>query len=312
MKIHFAHRTFPWESEARGRAHVHVVIIGFGLGDVPAKRLYDYDHDPLNPAVSVVSNISPYLVEGSDVVVAARSTPMCAVPEMVYGSFALDDGNYTLAREDHDALLAENSEASNYLRPFIGGREMLHSEERWCLWLKDAAPSDIRKLSGIMRRVEAVQKWRAASGRETTRKLAITPTIFAEVRQPGTPYLAIPTLSSERRLYIPISFLTPKTVASNQLYVLPDATNFHFGILSSAMHMAWVKQVCGRLESRYRYSNAIVYNNYPWPEAATPAQRSAVEKAAQAVLDARAKFPASTLADLYDPLASAGGIASGA
>ena len=303
IKIHFAHRTFPWESEARGKAHVHCVIIGFGVHEAADKRLYDYDHDQLNPTVSIVSNISPYLIEGSNVVVAGRSAPTCAVPEMVYGSFALDDGNYTLGRDDHDALLAENPEASNYLRPFIGGREMLHSEERWCLWLKDAAPSDIRKLPAIMRRVEAVQKWRAASGRETTRKLAITPTIFAEVRQPTTPYLAIPTLSSERRLYIPISFLNPKTIASNQLYVLPDATNFHFGILSSAMHMAWVKQVCGRLESRYRYSNAIVYNNYPWPATPTAGQRSAVEKAAQRVLDARAGFPGATLADLYDPLA---------
>ncbi|MCX6982886.1 MAG: class I SAM-dependent DNA methyltransferase [Verrucomicrobia bacterium] len=303
VKIHFAHRTFAWESEARGKAHVHVVIIGFGLRDVPEKRLYDYDHDPLSPTLSVVSNISPYLIEGSNIVAAARSTPVCAVPEMGYGSFALDDGNYTLSRDDRDALLTENPQASIYLRPFIGGREMLHSEERWCLWLKDAAPSEIRKLPAVMRRVEAVQKWRTASGRETTQKLAITPTIFAEVRQPITPYLAIPTLSSVRRRYIPIGFLEPETIASNQLYVLPDATLFHFGVLHSAIHVAWVKHVAGRFKSDYRYSNAIVYNNYPWPEAPTPAQRSAVERAAQAVLDARAKFPASTLADLYDPLA---------
>ncbi|HEY4696587.1 MAG TPA: type IIL restriction-modification enzyme MmeI [Gallionella sp.] len=184
----------------------------------------------------------------------------------------------------------------------FGGQELLHNIKRWCLWLIDAQPSELRSLPAVMRRVEAVKKWREASNRETTKKLSLTPTSFAEIRQPTTDYVAVPTLSSERRMYIPMAFLPAEVIASNQLYILPDATLFHFGILTSAMHMAWVRYTCGRLESRYRYSAGIVYNNYPWPDEPTDKLRTAVEAAAQAVLDARAQFPQSSLADLYDPL----------
>jgi hypothetical protein len=301
VKIMFAHRTFEWMSEARGRAHVHVVIIGLRIGYTQARLLHDYEPDPDHPTVSRAANISPYLVEGSDTAVLPVRRPICDVPDMVYGSFALDDGNYTLSPEDRDTILAEEPGAAPFIRAFIGGRELLHNEARYCLWLQGADPAVIRALPAVMRRIDAVRRWRGGRGRTTTRELANVPTQFAEIRQPDSPYLAIPTLSSVRRPYIPIALLRPETIASNQLYILPNATLWHLGILHSIMHFAWIRQVGGRFKSDYRYSNAIVYNNYPWPQATTDAQRQRVEQCAQAVLDARTQFPDSTLADLYDP-----------
>ena len=303
VKIHFAHRTFPWESEARGKAHVHVVIIGFGLGDVPEKRLYDYDHDPRSPAVSVVSNISPYLIEGSNTVVPSRSRPVCNVPEIAFGSMPNDGGHLLLTHDEKNALLANDPNAARFIRPFLGPIEFINGKQRFCLWLCDAAPHELRELPAVMRRIELVREERAKSSRPTTRELAKTPSIFGEIRQPQTRYLAIPKTSSERRAYIPMAFLDAEIIASTDLFTVADASLYTFAILTSAMHMAWTRQVAGRMKSDYRYSAGLVYNNYPWPEAPTPAQRSAVEKAAQAILDARAAFPDSTLADLYDPLA---------
>jgi len=302
VRIHFAHRTFQWSSEARGKAAVHCVIIGFALHDVAEKRLFDYETPQAEPHVIAVGRINPYLVDGPEIVLTSRQHPLSPIPEVTYGSFALDDGNYTLSADDCATILSECPEAEKYIRPFVGGQELIRGEQRWCLWLRDASPIDVLKMAPIRRRVEAVRAWRQKSGRETTRQLSATPALFAEIRQPDGPYLAFPTLSSERRPYIPIAFLSPETVASNQVYVVAQAERYHFGILTSTMHMAWVRAVCGRLESRYRYSAGIVYNNFPWPEA-TGKQYTAVEEAAQDVLDARAKFPGSTFADLYDPLA---------
>ncbi len=300
-KVSFAHRTFEWMSEARGRAHVHVVIIGLRLRVTGARWLYDYEADREHPTVSQVTNISPYLVEGSDAVVLPRRHPICNVPDMVYGSFALDDGHYTLSAEDRASILAECPDAERFIHPFIGGRELLHNEQRYCLWLVDADPAVLRRMPAVLRRVDAVRRWRAGRGRETTRDLANTPTQFAEIRQPNQGYLAIPTLSSVRRPYVPMAMLPTEVIASNQIYVLPNATLWHFGVLHSAMHFAWIRQVGGRFKSDYRYSNAIVYNNYPWPQRVTVPQRERVQAAAQRVVDVRAQFPEATLADLYDP-----------
>lgn len=302
IKIHFAHQTFSWTNEAKGKAAVHVVIIGFANIDTNEKRIFEYESIKGEAHEIKVKNINPFLVEGKDLTVENRKSPICNVPEIVYGSFALDDGNYTLSEEERNEIILENNSSEKLIKPFIGGRELLHSEKRYCLWLAEAEPNEIKGNSKIKERVEAVKKWRSLSNRTTTKKLAETPTLFAEVRQPKTNYLAFPTVSSVNRKYIPIAFLSPNIIASNQLYVLPNATLFHFGVLTSIMHISWVKYICGRLKSDYRYSASIVYNNYPFPENPNDKQIKTIEENAQRVLDARAAFPDSSLADLYDQL----------
>ena len=305
LKIHFAHRTFPWISEARGKAHVHVVIIGFAAFDTANKRIYDYEGDKV--AVLPAKNISPYLIEGSDVVALSRTTPISRVPEIVFGNMPNDGGHLILTDEEKAALIKQEPEAKKFIRLFLGAQEFINGETRWCLWLKDVSPSEMRGMPEVMKRIEGVKKHREESTRQTTKELAKTPMLFGEIRQPASDYLLIPSVSSENRQYIPIGFMPKNVVGSNLVLFVPDATPFHFGVLSSVMHMAWVRQVAGRLESRYRYSNSLVYNNYPWPEVATDKQRAAVEEKAQAVLDARQPHlpphGLSTLADLYDPLA---------
>ncbi|GAC1628090.1 MAG: hypothetical protein NVS9B13_25640 [Candidatus Acidiferrum sp.] len=303
LKILFAHRTFTWESEARGRAHVHVVIIGFGAFDSQNKRIYDYESDGKTVLVIPASNISPYLIEGRDRALQNREHPVCGVPEMQFGNMPNDDGNLILSDEEKKRLLRDVPQARPLVRPLLSAQEYLHGENRWCLWLKDVEPQTIRKLEEVHRRVEAVSAYRSMSKREATKKLANYPTLFAEIRQPTTKFVLVPRHSSETRRYIPLSYFPPYYVPSDSCLFLENVSLYHFGVLSSGIHMAWVKQVCGRLESRYRYSNKLVYNNYPWPEAPTAKQRAAIEAAAQAVLDARKAFPNATLADLYDPLA---------
>ncbi len=302
IKIHFAHQTFSWSNEAKGNAAVHCVIIGFANFDVSVKRLFEYENIKAEPHEIIVKNINPYLVEGRDIFITNRRYSICNVPEINYGSFALDDGNYTLSEEEKENIIKINKDSENLIRPFIGGRELLHSEKRYCLWLLDADPSDLKKNSLIMERINAVIYWRSNSDRITTKRLSETPTVFAEIRQPKSNYLAFPTVSSENRKYIPIGFLNPNTIASNQLYIIPNASLFHFGILTSIMHMAWVKFVCGRLKSDYRYSSSIVYNNFPWPENPSEKQIKTIEEKAQNVLEVRASFPNNSLADLYSPL----------
>lgn len=302
LSIDFAYRTFPWESEARGKAHVHVVIIGFSRGSA-SKHIHEYVGRDLPPLAKSVSTISPYLTEGEMLAVKNRTMPINAPATMHYGSFALDDGRYTITEDERAAIIADSPNAAAYIKPFVGAQELLHAEHRFCIWLQDLAPGQLRAMPAIECRVKHVKSWRASRERARTVELSQTPHLFAEVRQPTADYLAVPTVSSEHRYYIPIAFLSESVIASNQIYVVPNATLYHFGILHSTMHMAWVKQVCGRLESRYRYSARLVYNNFPWPESVDAKQRAAVEEAAQGVLDARAKFPDATLADLYDPLA---------
>jgi hypothetical protein len=303
LKIIFAHRTFPWESEARGKAHVHVVIIGFANSDRMVKRLYDYEHGNTNPTVLNVRNISPYLIEGSDQVISNRTTPLCDVPKMSWGNKPTDGGYFILSPEEFSDLLKSEPESKQYVRPYMGGYDFINGEKRYCLWLKDADPRSIREMPTILARVDAVRKFREASKAESTRKYAKFPTLFRQIAQPNSNYLAVPEVSSEKRPYIPIAFISSNVICSNTVQFVPNATSYHFGILTSTMHMAWVRQVCGRLKSDYRYSNSLVYNNFPWPQAVTEKQKAAVETAAQNVLDARKEFPDATLADLYDPVA---------
>ena len=302
VKIHFAHRPFAWESEARGKAHVHVVIIGFGTADSGNKRIYDYDSDPEHPLVSEATNISPYLTPGSDSFVTKRTKPLADVPEMRCGNKPSDGGNFILTDAEKKALLSVEPAAAKFLKRFTGSEEFINGTMRWCLWLKDASPAELRVLPEVMSRVQGVKAFRAKSTAAPTRKAAQTPTLFFYISQPENDFIAIPEVSSERRTYIPIGLLSPDVIVSNKIYVLPQPSLYLLGVLSSAIHMAWMRQTAGRLEERYQYSGSMVYNTFPWPQAVTAKQRSAVETAAQAVLDARAKYPTSTLADLYDPL----------
>ena len=301
LKIHFAHRTFAWMSEARGMAHVHVVIIGFGAFDTANKYIYDYEKEKVTAIA--VKNISPYLTEGPDVAVASRSKPIGNVPACEYGNKPTDGGNLIIEEEDRKQFLVENPDAKKYLRPLLCAEEYLYSIPRWCLWLVDASPADIRNITGIKLRVEAVRDFRLASRKEPTRRMAERATLFAEIRQPKSRFMVVPQHTSENRKYVPFGYFEPEYIVHNSCSAIPDATLFHFGVLSSAMHMAWVRVVCGRIKSDFRYSTRLVYNNYPWPEQPTDKQHAAVKSKAQAVLDARQQFPNATLADLYDPLA---------
>lgn len=300
VKIHFAHRTFAWTSEARGKAAVYVVIIGFAAFDARHKWLYEYENLKADPHEVVASNITPYLTEGADVFITSRERPLCDVPPIGIGNKPIDGGNYLFTPEERDAFLKKEPDAAPYFRRWLGADEFLNGYERWCLWLGDCPPEVLRRMPETMKRVEAVRQLRLASKSGPTKKIADTPTQFHVKNIPYTSYLAIPKVSAERRLYVPLGFMQPDTLASDLLLIVREAALYHFGVLSSAMHMAWMRAVCGRLEGRYRYSAGIVYNNFPWPQP-TPAQVQAIEAAAQAVLDARAEFPGSTLADLYDP-----------
>ncbi len=313
VHIHFAHRTFSWSNEARGKAAVHCVIVGFGLHDRPGKLIYEYEDIKGEPHAVPAANINPYLVDAPDVVLPRRSKPICDVPEIGIGNKPIDDGNYLFTTAERDAFIAREPAAAKWFRRWLGADEVLNGYERWCLWLGDTPPGELRAMPEAMKRVQAVKAFRAASKSPPTQRLAATPTRFHVENMPATPYLVLPEVSSERRAFIPFGFEQPETLCSNLVKIATDATLLHFGILSSTMHNAWVRAVCGRLESRYRYSAAIVYNNFPWPfcapdsksnTASAPDQQAqaAIEKEAQAVLDARAQFAGSSLADLYDPL----------
>jgi hypothetical protein len=301
VKIHFAHRTFSWSNEARGKAAVHCVIVGFGLQDVAEKTIFEYEDIKGEAHAIKAANINPYLVDAPDVVLPRRSQPICAVPEIGIGNKPIDGGNYLFTPEEKAVFLAKEPAAEAFFRRWIGADEFINGYERWCLWLGDCPPEKLRAMPAAMQRVQAVKALRLASKSAPTQKLAATPTRFHVENMPDATYLLFPRVSSERRVFIPLGFIEPSTMTSDSALMTRGAAPFHFGILTSTMHNAWVRAVCGRLESRYRYSASIVYNNFPWPEP-TDKQRVAIEAAAQAVLDARAAHPNATLADLYDPL----------
>lgn len=313
LKIHFAHRTFQWNSEARGKAAVHCVIVGFGLQEAAEKWLFDYDTPKSEPHAVKAVNINPYLVDGPNVVLQSRSKPLCSVPEIGIGNKPIDGGHYLFTTDGKADFLLKEPAAAKWFRRWLGSDEFINGYERWCLWLGDCPPDELRKMPEVLKRVESVRLFRLGIGPnskgniaeklppESTQKLAAIPTRFHVENMPKGAYLVIPEVSSERRNFIPIGFEQPETLCSNLVKIVGDSTLYHFGILSSTMHNAWMRAVCGRLKSDYRYSSGIVYNNFPWPEP-NKAQQTVIEKAGQGVLAARAKFPLSTLADLYDPL----------
>ena len=299
IKLHFAHRTFAWESEARGKAHVHVVIIGFANFDTASKRLYDYETD--TPTVVTAANLSPYLTPGPDAFVTKRTKPLCDVPEMRCGNKPTDDGNFILTDVEKAALVKAEPGARKFLRRFTGSEEFINGHPRWCLWLEAATPAELDALPQVLERVRKVREFRQRSTAAPTQKAAGTPTLFFFRSQPAAKFIAIPEVSSERREYIPMGFLRPDVIVSNKIYVVASASLYHLGVLGSLMHMAWVKTVSGRLKSDFQYSGSMVYNTFPWPTAPVEKLRQAVVSAAEAVLAARAKFPDSTLAQLYHP-----------
>lgn len=303
VKIHFAHRTFQWNNEARGKAAVHCVIIGFALHDTDNKIIFDYEKIDGPAHAITVKNINPYLVDASDVLAAKRTSPICAVPEMSYGSMPNEGGNLLLSEAERQELLSSEPAAAQWIRPFLMGDELINNIPRWCLWLKDISPTELRALPLLMKRVQAVKQYRESSKRDATKKLALVPTRFGEMRQPTETYLALPRVSSENRAFIPMTFLSPAVIAGDKVYTIQKATLYHFGILISTMHMAWMRTTAGRMKSDFSYSNQITYNNFPWPDALTDKQQAAIEEAAQAVLDSRAAHPEASLADLYDPIA---------
>lgn len=291
----FAYRTFRWDSEANLKAHVHCVIIGFSSYEsTNEKTIY------LNESQKIVAkNINGYLLDAPSIFIDKNSKPICNVPPMIRGSSPIDDGNFILTIEEKEEYIKKEPQGEKFLRPFMMGKDFIDRKPRWCFWLVGANPSELKKCPILLRRIENVREFRLKSTKAATVQIAETPTIFGEMRPCESDYIAIPKVSSENRRYIPIDYLQAEILAGDKLFQMPNASIYHFGILNSNVHMAWMRAVCGRLEMRYSYSNTIVYNNFPWPTP-TDEQKAKIEKTAQAILDARAKYPDSSLADLYD------------
>jgi hypothetical protein len=299
-KIHFAHQTFKWNNEAKGVAAVYCVIVGFANFDITNKLLFQYINIKGEPQEVKVSNINPYLVEGKNVIISKKQIPICHVPKMSFGNMPLDGGNLILSNKEKNDLAAKEPEALKFILPLVSAKEFLNNQPRWCLWLEEAQPHELKEFPFILERIKNVKEFREASVAPSTRKFASTPGLFRDRQRPET-YILIPRHSSENRTYIPLGLFTKAQIASDSCMIIPNGKIYHFGILESALHMTWVKYVCGRIKSDFRYSKDIVYNNFPWPLSPTEKQIATVEQAAQNVLDARAQFPNSSLADLYDP-----------
>ncbi len=302
ININFAHRTFQWTSEARGKAAVHCVILGFALINRKNKIIFNYETPKSKPRKINAKKINPYLVDGPSVTLPNRRQAICNVPPIGIGNKPIDGGYYLFNPDEKLEFCAKEPSAKKYFRRWVGAQEFLNGIERWCLWLGDCPPNELRKMPECMKRVRNVRNYRLNSKSAQTRKLADIPTRFHVENMPKRNYLVIPGVSSERREHIPIGFMAPKIMASNLVNISSSTNLFHFGVLASAMHMAWMRYVAGRLKSDYRYSVGIVYNNFPWPEKPTEKQVAIIESAAQMVLDSRKKYPDSTLSDLYDPI----------
>lgn len=293
IHIDFAYRTFVWDSEASAKAHVHCVIVGFSSVSGSGNK-YIFDGNKRSEA----ANISAYLIDAPDTYIESRNKPLSDVPEMVTGNRPADGGNLIIEAEDYEEFVRQEPSALPYIKKLLGAAEFINNKDRWCLWLVGVSPAELRKMPLVMKRIEACKQDRENAPDEGRRKLAVTPHLFREQLNPET-YIIVPSASSERRRYVPMGFLSSDTIPTNAVIIIPDATLYHFGILESNVHMAWMRTVCGRLKSDYRYSKDVVYNNFPWPKP-TEAQRTKIEQTAQAILDARALYPDSSLADLYD------------
>lgn len=296
IHIDFAHRTFRWDSEASVKAHVHCVIVGFSVAPNSQERLLF-----TSERMQVVENINAYLIDAPNVFIENRNKPLCGVPLMATGNRPADGGHLIIEADDYDEFIAKEPGALPYIKKLVGSAEFINNKKRWCLWLVGISPAELRKMPLVLQRVEACKADRENAPDEGRRKLAKRPAEFREINNPDT-FIVIPAVSSERRRYVPIGFLNKDTIATNLLITIPDATIYHFGVLTSNVHMAWMRAVCGRLKSDYRYSKDVVYNNFPWPTP-TDEQRAKIEQTAQAILDARALYPDCSLADLYDEIA---------
>ena len=296
VHIDYAYRTFRWDSEAVIKAHVHCVIVGFSLapGEKP-KMIYSGDH------AEVAANINGYLLDGDNYCVASRNKPICDVPEIGMGNQPIDNGNYLFEKTEMDEFIQKEPAAAPYFHPWYGSREFINRCPRYCLWLGDCTPAELRKMPECMKRVQAVRDYRLKSPSKGTVKLAEKPTRFHVENMPKGNYIVIPEVSSQARRYVPMGYMDDTVLCSNKVRLMPDASLYHFGVLTSNVHMAWMRTVCGRLKSDYDYSINIVYNNFPWPES-TEEQKAKIEQTAQEILDARALYPDASLADLYDPL----------
>lgn len=294
IRINYAHRTFIWDSETKLKAHVHCVIIGFAAFDRKEKWIYQ------NGRPVWAANINAYLCDAPDILVTSRNKPICNVSKMVYGNKPADGGNLIIEDEDYLPFIKKEPQAAKYIRPLLGAVEYLHGKRRWCLWLQGISPAELRQCPMIMDRVKKCQEARTNSVAAGIRKFAATPTLFAQITQPmGESYIIVPRVSSERRRYVPMGFLNPGTIVSDAVQIVPGATLYEFGVMTSNVHMSWMRSVCGRLKSDYRYSKDVVYNNFPWPDP-TPEQKEKIEQTAKAILEARALYPDSSLADMYD------------
>nr|WP_325258505.1 DNA methyltransferase [uncultured Oscillibacter sp.] len=293
IHIDFAHRTFRWDSEASLKAHVHCVIVGFSVApSSQERRLFTFER------MQIVENINAYLLDAPNIFVENRNKPLCDVPLMTTGNRPADGGHLIIESSDYDEFIRKEPQAVPYIKKLIGAVEFINNKKRWCLWLVGVSPAELRKMPLVLQRVAACKADRENAPDAGRRKLAERPTQFREINNPET-FIVVPAVSSERRRYVPIGFLGKDTIATNLVITIPDATIYHFGILTSNVHMAWMRAVCGRLKSDYRYSKDVVYNNFPWPTP-TDAQKAKIEQTAQAILDARALYPDCSLADLYD------------
>ena len=294
VHINFAYQTFKWDSESSSQAAVHCVIVGFAEFNRNEKWLFS---DGSNG--KIVSNISPYLVEGEEIFVVAEKESLCGMPKMNFGNQPRDGGFFVIKEDEYQDIMKKEPELQKWLHPYIGADEFIKGKKRWCLWLKHASPKDIINSKILSEKVEAVRQFRLSSKAKTTNGYAKVPQLFAQITQPDdVDFLIIPSVSSERRRYVPIGFATSNIISSNAVQIVPGATLYHFGILTSNIHMAWMRAVCGRLKSDYRYSKEIVYNTFPWPNP-TDAQKTKIEQTAQAILDARAQYPDCSFADMY-------------
>ena len=294
IRINYAHRTFVWDSEAKVKAHVHCVIIGFAAFDRKVKTIFSDGRD------KQVENINAYLCDAPDVIVTSRNKPLCKVSPMIYGNKPADGGNLIIEDSDYDDFIKQEPQSKPYIRPLLGAVEYLHGKKRWCLWLDGVSPAEIKKCPLVYERVRRCKESRENSVAAGIRKFAATPMLFAQRTQPvGNPYIIIPRHSSQTRRYVPFGFVSPDVIVNDAVQIIPNATLYDFGVLISNVHMAWMRAVCGRIKSDYRYSKDVVYNNFPWPTP-TDAQKAKIKQTAQAILDARALYPDSSLADLYD------------